>query len=156
MVKLLCVWRSCQHEAATEGFGKSAECETSWSDSVRFSSDGDTLRTPRLLHLAARVTAPAPAVARAGVAASVCTRPRPDSAAKPPSSASALNSPAAGSDSTEEGYSKRGGGKALQIAAVQPSRAHLSEPLKQIQSQDGGFPYKSSSFSLVLFSSVCL
>lgn len=141
---------------ATEGFGKSAECETSWSDSVRFSSDGDTLPTPHLLHLAARVTAPTLAVARAGAAASVRTCPRPDSAAKTPSSASALNSPAAGTDTTEEGYSKHEGGKALQIAAVQPSRAHLSEPLRRIQSQDGGFPYKSSSFSLMLFSSICL
>lgn len=99
---------------------------------------------------------PMPAVARAGPAAPLRTRPRPGSAAKPSSSASARDCPAAGTGSTEEGHSKHGGGKALQIAAVQPSRAHLSEPLKRIESQDGGFYYKPRGFSLMLLSSVRL
>lgn len=52
------------HEAAAAGFGKSAKCETSWWNPVRFNSDGYTLSTSRLPHLTAGVLALA--VAKAG------------------------------------------------------------------------------------------
>lgn len=45
------------HEAAAAGFDKSAKCETSWWDLVRFSSDGYTLSASHLLHPTARLLA---------------------------------------------------------------------------------------------------
>lgn len=61
-----------------------------------------------------------------------------------------------GQTALEEAYGRHGGSKALKVAALQSNRAHLSEPLKYFQSQDGGFCYGSSGSSLVLFSRVCL
>ena len=157
MVKLLCVWRSCQHEAATEGFGKSAECETSWLDSVRFSSDSCTLPAFHLLHLAAEGQCLCTSSGR-----SRGMLPQP---AEPPGQTLRQSHPhqhllsfplLLGQTALEEGCNRRRGGKALKIAAVQSNRVHLSQPVKCVQSQNGGSHYKSSGWSLMLFSRACL
>lgn len=103
------------------------------------------------------VIASAPAVATAGAC---CLSPRSPQARLGREAAPRqrlLSSPLLlGQAALEEAYSRHGGGKALKVAAVQSNRAHLSEPLKYFQSQDGGFCYGSSGFSLMLFSRVCL
>lgn len=91
-----------------------------------------------------------------GLAASIRTGPGPGSAAKQLLPTSTLVSKLLGQTALGEGYSRHGGGKALRTAAVQSNRAHLSEPLTRVHSQDGGFCYKLSSFSSMLFSRVCL